>query len=77
MLAVFAFQAYFVWGANLMYEQRQLFDFILNRVDDTGTEHALRPPQAFGRWFAGMYFDKPQNLSIADVTCPPLSCTRS
>jgi hypothetical protein len=23
-------------------------------------------PQAFGRWFAEMYFDKPQNFSISD-----------
>jgi hypothetical protein len=49
-----------------MYEQKQLFDFILNRVEDTGAEHGLKLPQAFGRWFANMYFDKPQNFSIAD-----------
>jgi hypothetical protein len=49
-----------------MYEQKQLFDFILDRVEDTGAENGLKSPQAFGRWFAGMYFDKPQNFSIAD-----------
>jgi hypothetical protein len=49
-----------------MYEQKQLFNFILNRVEDTGAENGLKSPQAFGRWFAGMYFDKPQNFSISD-----------
>lgn len=49
-----------------MYEQKQLFDFILDRVEDTGAENGLKSPQAFGRWFAGMYFDKPQNFSISD-----------
>ncbi len=49
-----------------MYEQKQLFEFVLDRIGDTGAEHGLKSPQAFGRWFAGMYFDKPQNFSIAD-----------
>lgn len=49
-----------------MYEQRQLFDFILDRIEDTGSENGLKSPQAFGRWFAGMYFDKPQNFFISD-----------
>src|SRR5450631_4040641 len=49
-----------------VYEQKQLFDFILDRVEDTGAENGLKLPQAFGRWFAGMYFDKPQHFSIAD-----------
>jgi hypothetical protein len=49
-----------------MYEQKQLFDLILYRVDDTASENGLKLPQAFGRWFASMYFDKPQNFSISD-----------
>jgi hypothetical protein len=49
-----------------MYEQKQLFDFILDRVDDTASENGLQLPQAFGRWFASMYFDKPQNFFISD-----------
>lgn len=48
------------------YEQKQLFDFVLDRVEDTASENGLKLPQAFGRWFAGMYFDKPQNFSISD-----------
>ena len=49
-----------------MYEQKQLFDFILDRVEDTASNNALKLPQAFGRWFASMYFDKPQNFFISD-----------
>jgi hypothetical protein len=49
-----------------MYEQKQLFDFILDRIEDTASENGLKLPQAFGRWFASMYFDKPQNFSISD-----------
>jgi len=49
-----------------MYEQKQLFDFILDRVEDTASENGLKLPQAFGRWFAGMYFYKPQSFSISD-----------
>lgn len=43
-----------------MYEQKQLFDFISDRVEDTASENGLKLPQAFGRWFASMYSDKPQ-----------------
>jgi hypothetical protein len=49
-----------------MYEQKQLFEFILDRVDDTGAENGLKSPQAFARWFAGMYFDNPQQFASAD-----------
>jgi hypothetical protein len=49
-----------------VYEQKRLFEFILDRIEDTGSENGLKSPQAFGRWFADMYFDKPQNFSISD-----------
>jgi hypothetical protein len=49
-----------------MYEQKQLFDFMLARIEDVGSENGLKVPQAFGRWFAGMYFDKPHDFSIPD-----------
>ena len=45
-----------------MDEQSQLFEFIFDRVEDTGAQRGLKSPQAFGRWFAEMYFDKPQNF---------------
>src|ERR1035441_1951136 len=49
-----------------MYEQKQLFEFMLGRIEDVGSEHGLKAPQAFGRWFAGMFFDKPHDFSIPD-----------
>jgi hypothetical protein len=49
-----------------MYEQKQLFDFMLARIEDVGSEYGLKVPQAFGRWFASMYFDNPNDFSIPD-----------
>lgn len=49
-----------------MYENKQLFDFMLRRVHEVGASKGLRSPQAFGRWFAEMYFDNPQNIYISD-----------
>jgi AIPR protein len=49
-----------------IYEQKQLFDFMLDRIEDVGSKNGLKLPQAFGRWFAEMYFDKPQDFVISD-----------
>jgi hypothetical protein len=49
-----------------MYEQKHLFDFMLDRIEEVGSENGLKLPQAFGRWFAGTYFDKPHDFSISD-----------
>lgn len=49
-----------------MYENKQLFDFMLRRVQEVGSSRGLRSPQAFGRWFAEMYFENPQNIYISD-----------
>lgn len=49
-----------------MYEKRQLFDFMLERVKETGNEHGLGEPQAFARWFINMYYLNPANLVVAD-----------
>jgi len=49
-----------------MYEPKELFDFTLDRIEEVGSENGLKLPQAFGRWFAGMYFEKPQGLFIPD-----------
>ena len=43
-----------------MRDQRQLFDFMLDRVNDASAESGLKPPQAFGKWFAETYFLNPQ-----------------
>jgi hypothetical protein len=49
-----------------MYENKQLFDFMLQRVREVGASNGLKPPQAFGRWFAAMYFENPQKIYISD-----------
>jgi AIPR protein len=49
-----------------MYEHKQLFDSMLDRIREVGAENGLRLPQAFGRWFADMYFEEPDHFSYAD-----------
>ena len=49
-----------------MYENKQLFDFMLGRVRDVASTNGLQMPQAFGRWFAEMYFPSPRDLFISD-----------
>src|SRR5436309_12363489 len=49
-----------------MYENKQLFDFMLRRVQEVGTIYGLKRPQAFGRWFAEMYFQNPRDIFISD-----------
>jgi len=51
-----------------MYEQKQLFDFMLDRVKEIGRERGLEQPQAFGRWFVELYFEDPQNIYVSDGT---------
>lgn len=46
--------------------KRDLFDFMLERVKQTQKEHLEAEPQAFGRWFAELFFGKPRDLIIAD-----------
>lgn len=47
-------------------EKKDLFEFMLERVKDTGKQHALAEPQAFGRWFLNMYFRDPHDVVISD-----------
>lgn len=49
-----------------MYENRQLFDFMLARIRDVAANKGLQLPQAFGRWFADMYFQSPHDFFISD-----------
>lgn len=49
-----------------MYENKKLFDFLIRRVRDTAALRGLNPPQAFGRWFAELYFQNPLELFISD-----------
>jgi hypothetical protein len=47
-------------------ENRELFDFMIRRVKEVGAANGLKPPQAFGRWFADTYFQKPRDIFIPD-----------
>ena len=49
-----------------MYEHKHLFDFMLSRVGDVGSVTGLKPPQAFGRWFAETYFQRPADIFVSD-----------
>jgi hypothetical protein len=49
-----------------MYDRRNLFDFMLDRVKEVGIESGLKSPQAFGKWFATTYFSNPQVFSSSD-----------
>src|SRR4051794_24625746 len=46
--------------------EKDLFRFIATRVEETGVEHGLKAPQAFPRWFAGMYYSSPQQFVHTD-----------
>jgi hypothetical protein len=47
-----------------MYDNKQLFDFMLERVHEVGVTKGLKDPQAFGRWFAEMHFPSPRDFFI-------------
>ena len=49
-----------------MFENKQLFDFMLRRIHEVGNVNGLKSPQAFGRWFAEMYFKNPHDIFISD-----------
>ena len=49
-----------------MYEHKQLFNSMLERVREVGAENGLKAPQAFGRWFADMFFEQPRDFFYAD-----------
>ena len=49
-----------------MYEHKQLFDSMLQRIKEIGGEHGLRNPQAFPKWFADMFFEEPTGFVYAD-----------
>jgi hypothetical protein len=47
-------------------DKNALFDFMLSRVKDTQKAHLDDEPQAFGRWFAGLFFMNPQDMFVSD-----------
>jgi len=49
-----------------MHQRKELFEFMLKMVKHTSNEHGDYMPQAFGRWFAKMYFSGITEISIPD-----------
>jgi AIPR protein len=47
-------------------QKSDLFQFMLDRVKDTQKLHLEAEPQAFGRWFAELFFMNPQDMFISD-----------
>src|SRR5882762_9930747 len=43
-----------------------LFEFMLDRVKETQKQHLEAEPQAFGRWFAELFFMSPQDVFVSD-----------
>ena len=49
-----------------MYETRDLFDFMMDRIKDVQNRTATKDYHAFGRWFAQLYFQEPKEISSWD-----------
>jgi hypothetical protein len=51
-----------------MLQRKDLFDFMMRRVKQTGDIHGDRLAQAFGRWFANMYYPGVIKITISDAS---------
>jgi hypothetical protein len=49
-----------------MLQRKDLFEFMLQQIKTTADLNGDRMPQAFGRWFANMYFPGITNIAITD-----------
>jgi len=49
-----------------MQQHKDLFEFMLKQIKTTADINGDRMPQAFGRWFANMYFPGITNVAITD-----------
>jgi hypothetical protein len=47
-------------------QKSDLFQFMLDRVQYTQQKHLDGQPQAFGRWFAELFFLNPQDIFVSD-----------
>jgi len=47
-------------------EKSDLFEFMLGRVKETQKQHLDGEPQAFGRWFAELFFMRPRDIFVSD-----------
>ncbi|MEK7251331.1 MAG: AIPR family protein, partial [Bacteroidota bacterium] len=46
--------------------KNDLFEFMLERVKETQKQHLDAEPQAFGRWFAELFFTSPRDIFVSD-----------
>ena len=47
-------------------DKSDLFEFMLERVKETEKQHLEAEPQAFGRWFAELFFMSPRDIFVSD-----------
>ena len=47
-------------------DKSDLFQFMLERVKETQKQHLEGEPQAFGRWFADLFFMSPRDIFVSD-----------
>jgi len=47
-------------------DKSDLFEFMLERVKETQKQHLDGEPQAFGRWFAELFFMNPRDVFVSD-----------
>lgn len=47
-------------------DKRDLFEFMIKRVQDTQRHHLEAEPQAFGRWFSDLFFLSPRDMFVSD-----------
>lgn len=50
----------------MILHRKDLFDFMMRRIKDTSDIHGDRMPQAFGRWFANMFYSGVTSITISD-----------
>jgi hypothetical protein len=50
------------------YQRKDLFDFMLSKIKQTGDKHGDSLPQAFGRWFIQMFFPGVKDIFVTDGT---------
>src|SRR6266581_1556390 len=50
----------------MVMNRKDLFDFMIRRINQTAALQGDQMPQAFGRWFATMYFPGITKIAISD-----------
>ena len=55
-------------GGGKVIHRKDLFEFMLKQVKRTADAHGDKMPQAFGRWFATMFFPGVSNVAVSDGT---------